>query len=473
MRILLFAMPGNVEFFNFAARLPSLGIVSLAASLPDHEVHTLDLLLIEGSIKEALRSSIEQHRPQLIGLSSMTYQFDTAVRIAAFIRSLDPEIYIVSGGYHTTLMYQEISEKDDLALDFLVRGEGETTLRELVETLERDAPSFANIKGLSYRQGDSWTHNEPRQLADVDKIPLPDRASRLKKEYHIYNKPFDVVETSRGCPNNCNFCCITQMYGRSFRPYPIDRVVEDLRQVKANGTEAVFIIDDNITHSIDHFKRVCRAIIDNGLNSMQYLTQVAAAGIAKNPDLVALMDEANFRVIFVGFESMDPDALKQVRKPTSPKLNRTAAKLLRQHNMGIIAGTIVGYPEDTRLSVKKQLQQIRSLTPDAIYVQYLTPYPKTELRKEMLEAGLIVNQDDFSKYNGFSCVVRTNHLSREELYRAKKIECLKPYFNLKMIWNNYFLRNTPREMIASELKVIQMLLVNIVTGKQENPVIDI
>ncbi|AGF78560.1 Fe-S oxidoreductase [Desulfocapsa sulfexigens DSM 10523] len=474
MRIVLFAMPDTSDILETVGRLPNLALASLAGSVKGHDVHILDLILKKPGVKKAINETINTYNPQVIGLSAMTFQFDTLLRIAAYIKSTHPDIQIVIGGYHATLMYKEITENDaGLPVDFIVRGEGEITFAALIKELEQSSPDFQSIKGLSYRSQDSWVHNPKRDLLEISKLPLPDRSSRLDSSFNILDKSMDVIETSRGCPNNCKFCCITHMYGHSFRPFPIERVVADLKSIKANGTRSVFIIDDNITHSIDHFKSICNAIIENNLNDMHYMTQVTAAGMANNPDLVELMDKANFRIIFVGFESMDPDVLRAIKKPTSPKINQQAAAILRKHNMAIIAGTIVGFANDTKESIKKQLQQIRSLVPDSIYVQYITPYPKTILREEMLAADLVVNKDDFSQYNGFSCVVRTKYLSRDELYKAKKIECLKPYFNLKMIWNNYFLRNYFMAFVVHEAKTIAMLLLNILTLKQRKNDIDI
>jgi radical SAM superfamily enzyme YgiQ (UPF0313 family) len=131
------------------------------------------------------------------------------------------------------------------------------------------------------------------------------------------------------------------------------------------------------------------------------------------------MDRANFRFVFVGFESMEPAALKNMKKPTSPALNRRAAALLRQHRMAIIAGAIVGYPDDDRESVTRQIRQIWGLKPDIIYAQILTPYPQTVLRQELLDAGLIVNLDDYRSYNGFNGNIRTKYLSCKELERLK------------------------------------------------------
>jgi radical SAM superfamily enzyme YgiQ (UPF0313 family) len=474
MRIVLFAMPDTSDVLETACRLPNLALTSLAGSLKTHNVHVLDLVLKKPAVKKAINDTIKTCNPQVIGLSAMTFQFDTLLRIAAYIKANNPAIKIVIGGYHATLMYKEISEEStELPVDFIVRGEGEITFAALIEELEKAAPNFQSINGLSYRSNDSWTHNPKRELLDITKLPLPDRSCRLDHSFNYIDNSMDVIETSRGCPNNCKFCCITHMYGHSFRPFPLERVITDLKSIQANGTQSVFIIDDNITHSIDHFKSICNAIIDNNLNDMHYMTQVTAAGMANNPDLVELMDKANFRVIFVGFESMDPDVLRAMKKPTSPKINHQAAAILRKHNMAIIAGTIVGFPNDTKESIRKQLQQIRSLVPDSIYVQYITPYPKTVLREEMLAADLVVNKHDFSQYNGFSCVVKTKHLSQEELYKAKKLECLKPYLNLKMIWNNYFLRNCFKAFVIHELKTVGMLFFNILTLKQRKNDIDI
>lgn len=474
MRILLFAMPDTSDILETVCRLPNLALASLAASVKEHDVHVLDLVLKKPAVKKVINDTINKYTPQVIGLSAMTFQFDTLLRIARYIKSKYPDIKIVAGGYHATLMYKEIVENEPaLPIDFIVRGEGEITFAALIGALEQPSPDFQSINGLSFRSQTSWTHNPKRDLLDITKLPLPDRNSRLDHSFNFLNHSMDVIETSRGCPNNCKFCCITHMYGHSFRPFPLERIVADLKKIKANGTRSVFIIDDNITHSIDHFKSICNAIIDNNLNDMLYMTQVTAAGMANNPDLVELMDKANFRIIFVGFESMDPDVLRAIKKPTSPKINQQAAAILRKHNMAIIAGTIVGFANDTKESIRKQLQQIRSLVPDSIYVQYITPYPKTILREEMLADDLVVNKDDFSEYNGFSCVVRTKHLSQDELYKAKKLECLKPYFDIKMIWNNYFLRNYPMAFIIHEAKTIAMLLFNILTLKQRKNDIDI
>jgi radical SAM superfamily enzyme YgiQ (UPF0313 family) len=196
-------------------------------------------------------------------------------------------------------------------------------------------------------------------------------------------------------------------------------------------------------------------------------------GIAQNPELVADMDRANFRIAFVGFESMDPQALKGVKKPTNPGINRRAATLLRQHRIAIIAGCIVGFPEDTRESVVRQFHLVEHLQPDAIYAQFLTPYPKTVIRQELLEAGLIDNLNDFGSYDGFSCNTRTHYLSRDELYRSLKSVALKSNFNLSQIRINYFLKNHKRYFLRAIFKAVLTNIYNVLSARQLSSGLDI
>lgn len=473
MRVLLVSMPDAAEVIDYAGRIPTLATVSMAGQLTDHDVRVLDLIVHKPHIRQPLANALREFKPQLVGLTAMTFQFDTLLRIARFVRSTDPSIRLVAGGYHVTLMARELAKDPSLPLDFLVRGEGEATIVELTDALERDG-GLDGIAGLSFSNGNGWTHNPDRPLMELDRIRLPNRQARLAQGFHFLGMPIDTIETSRGCPYNCKFCSISHMYGHTFRAFPEERIVEDLRSLKASGTRAVFIVDDNITYDIDHFRRVCRAIVRHGLNDMQYMVQATAAGLAHNPDLVDEMDQANFRAVFVGFESMLQTNLRDMKKPTSPEINRRVAELLRRHGMGIIAGIIAGYPDDTRKSIATNFRLFRQLKPDLIYAQYLTPYPKTVLRDELLAADLVENKDNFSEYDGFTCNVRTRHLSRDELYRLLKREAMRHYlFRPSHLWNNFFLRRYPLPLLRSVGRTFVSDLLNIVTARRFAPKLDI
>ena len=154
MRILLLSMPDTAQFVDFITRLPNLAIISLAGNLPGHEVRVLDLILFKPHFEAALRQALSSLRPQVVGLSAMTFQFDTLLRVARLIRAFDPTIKLVAGGYHVSLMARELTaDAEELPLDFLVRLEGEATFRELVTELEKPAPDLRRHPGPQLSPG--------------------------------------------------------------------------------------------------------------------------------------------------------------------------------------------------------------------------------------------------------------------------------------------------------------------------------
>jgi anaerobic magnesium-protoporphyrin IX monomethyl ester cyclase len=459
MKILLLAMPDTSQVFNYQVKLPNLGIVSLAGSLSEHEVRVVDLVLHAPKIRRVVERELSTFQPNLVGMSAMTFQFDSLLRVARFIRTCSPRTKLAAGGYHATTMATEMTAPGcNLPLDYIVRGEGEATFRELIETLDRGSPGLDTIPGLSYRQQDAWRHNPDRPLLALTDLPLPKRSARTDHGFYILSLPADVVEFSRGCPFACKFCSIRQMYGKTYRRFSLPRIVEDLNAVKAAGAKSVFIVDDNVSYHVEHFERCLKAICEQGLNDLIYFVQLSAVSIAQHPHLALWMDRANVRVAFVGFESMSSGFLNDMKKPSSVEINQRAAELLRRHGIGIIAGFITGHPDDTRESVVKDFRAIRALKPDLFYPQYLTPYPKTEIREELLAAGLVENEQDFSKYDGYTCNVRTRYLTRTDLEKTLQWESLKPYFDPPHIARNFFVRHMPRPFVTSQLKVLRTLV---------------
>jgi len=471
LKILLIAMPDTVDMLDPVMRLPNLALASLAASVGtgQHDVRVLDLVLVKEKLKKSLLSHLDAFKPDLVGLSAMTFQYGTLIRIASLIRARLPGVRLVAGGYHVTLMYREIAgETPDVPIDFMVRGEGEETFRELVGALAAPGGDFGAVRGLSWRDtSGEWRHNEPRPLTDLGSLPLPDRSARLETGFHLFRKRIDVTETSRGCPLQCNFCSIRKMYGQTFRRFPVERIISDLKRMRDSGVETVFFSDDNITYDREHLSAICRAIIDSGLTSMMYAIQASAYGIARNPDLVALMERANIRIINLGLESMDPAAIKFMKKATSIEINREAMRLLKKHRMGVNALFIIGFPDDTRESLRNSFRSLLSMRPDTLYCQFITPYPKTEIRDQLLAEGLVENADDFSRYDGYQCNVRTRHLSREELWSISAGEFAKALWPL-VRHGNFFLKHFFRGFLSCESVVVLNLFRRLITGRSRD-----
>jgi anaerobic magnesium-protoporphyrin IX monomethyl ester cyclase len=444
VNILLLAMPDTISALDAVMRMPNLGLCSIAGNLEGHRVRIADLAFRRRGLGRCLERLLAEQEPELIGLSAMSFQFASACSVAQICRAVRPEARIALGGYHASLMYQEIASSPQAALfDFLVRGEGELTFQRLVQALEGGGNGVERIPGLSLREGESFRHNPASALSDLETLKLPDRDGRLLGEGRLLGLAFDCAETSRGCTLGCRFCSITRMYGKAIRLFSLERVLEDLRRIKARGSRGVFFVDDNITLKVERLKELARLIVRHGLNDLDYLIQASVRGIASDPELAPLLARAGFRWVFLGIESGLPRNLKDLGKGGGPDDARRAVRALREQGIGVFGGFIVGNPDDTREDIRRTFRYALELGVDQPMFQTLTPYPKTATREQLLAEGLVINPDDFSRYNGFTCNIRTRHLSSRQLTRALFWEGLRLYFHPRYLAGSRFWRYRP------------------------------
>jgi len=422
IKALLFAMPDYIPGFDMVTRSPNLAIVSLAGNVDPGvcDVKVADLLLVRRRLENYVIGLIREHSPDLVGLSCMSFQYHSAVKIAKLIKSHDKNIRIVMGGYHPTLMYEGITASPESQfIDFIVRGEGEATFNELV-TAMNSGKGYEKIAGLSYKMNGVFHHNSRRDLLPLEEIRIPNRDARLiKKGFYGFNLPGDAIETSRGCTNNCKFCSISHMYGRSFRKYEMSRIIKDIRDARAHGAGIVGMADDNITLDLNRLEDLCDEIIAAKLNNLDYALQASVRGIAHSRKLVQKMADAGVKLVFLGIESVSKTNLDFLGKKSSlPEASRRAVGYLRDNGIICAGGFIVGNPDDDEEDLWETFKVARELKVDIPIFFILTPHARTVLREELLAEGLVTNPDDFSTYHGFAANVKTKYLAPEEIDRT-------------------------------------------------------
>jgi radical SAM superfamily enzyme YgiQ (UPF0313 family) len=240
----------------------------------------------------------------------------------------------------------------------------------------------------------------------------------------MLGRQVDVVETSRGCTFDCSFCSIIQMRGRNFHTYSFDRVLADIRDARAHGAQTIFLVDDNITLNVHRFEALCRAIVEAGLNKIDYIVQAMTSAIANHGQTLApLMRQAGFRYVFLGIENILENELEFMRAGAKNTLrekgqsigNATlrAIEYLHRNKMYVVGGLIVGNPNDTRESVTANLAFARRYV-DWPYIQHPTPYPGTPMTEDFRQRGLIINER-VAEYDGTTAVVRSESLDAEEI----------------------------------------------------------
>jgi radical SAM superfamily enzyme YgiQ (UPF0313 family) len=416
MRVLLLSMPDSFEHTpSLTMRMPNGALASLAGNLGRrHRAFVADLM---GEIE-----------PDLVGLSIMTFQRRTALRLVRLIRRIRPGVAIVAGGYDPSLAPHAYDDPSS-GIDVIVRGEGELTFRELVDALaDGDDRQMSPIRGLSFRAhpGAGFTHNPERPVHRLEDggLALPDRSARVLPGYTFLGRPIDIVETSRGCTYDCSFCSIVEMRGRNFHTFDFTRVLADIADARARGARAIFLVDDNITLNVARFEALCRAIVDAGFNDIHYIVQAMTSSIASHGDTLApLMRKAGFRYVFLGIENVLDEDLAFLRASAKNEERQggrrtgnaslRAIELLHASGLAVVGGIIVGNPDDTRESIEANLAFAKRYV-DWPYIQHPTPYPGTPMTKDFRERGLIVNER-LEEYDGTTAVVRTAHLTAEDV----------------------------------------------------------
>ncbi len=459
MNVLLFSMPDSFEHMpSLVIRLPNGALPSLAANVDaHHRVGVADLVLVQARVRETVERLVREWRPDVVGLSVMTFQRPTAHRLVRLLRALRPGVRLVVGGYDASLEPTAYMDAEDGA-DFIVRGEGESTFRELLRAIEAGG-GYARIAGLTYRAEGRYVRNPDRPPADLDggDIRPPARDARMLSGYTVLGRPVDVVETSRGCTFDCSFCSIIEMRGRNFHRYPLERVLDDIRDARARGARVIFLVDDNIVLDVRRFEALCRGIVDSGLDDLDYAVQAMTSTLANHGESLApLMRRAGFRYVFLGIENVlegDLAFLRARRKNTRRVAGRSAGNAaleairhVHRNGMVVIGGLIVGNPDDTAESIEANLDFARRHI-DWPYIQHPMPYPGTPMTVDFRARGLI-ESERVGEYDGTTAVVRTRHLSREEVtflrWRAErwmKVRFLPAALRHDPI---FVLRNAPR-----------------------------
>src|SRR5262245_1086588 len=426
MRALLLSMPDSFEHMpSVAIRMPNGALTSLAGNVDaHHRVVVADLILVQQRVRETIEQLVRQHTPDVVGLSVMTFQRRTALKVIDLVRRLRPAAHVVVGGYDPSLAPEAYSTTPEVAADFIVRGEGEITFRNLLRAIEAHR-AYDGIAGLAYRIGHGFVHNPDRPVTTLgsSEIRLPNRSARVLTGYTMVGRQVDVVETSRGCTFDCSFCSIIEMRGRNFHTYATDRVLADIGDACAHGAVSIFLVDDNITLNVRRFEALCQAIIDARLDRLEYSVQAMTSAIATHgATLAPLMRRAGFRYVFLGIENvLDGDLqflrarAKNTRREKSGPRNATiqAIEYLHRHKMYVVGGLIVGNPDDTRECIEANLEFARRYI-DYPYIQHPTPYPRTPMTTDFQRRGLIVSEQ-VEEYDGTTAVVRSEHLTAEEI----------------------------------------------------------
>ena len=407
MKILL-ANPKSVNAFeSFGMVFPPLGLLYVAAAA-ERAGFTVGVEDFFVSRKKPSRFDFRDY--DVVGITSDTRRFPGALEIAK--RAKQQGCTVVMGGPHPAFV------DDDVLMggyaDFIVKGEGEITFPDLLETIKRgDDPS--HVKGISYLVHGNITRTAPRELVeDLDNLPFParhlvdiDAYKRLGVKYGGA-RPITLLSTSRGCPNACDFCTTPQMYGRRWRARTPESVVAEIEHVYYDyGYRAIAFSDDNFTASPGRVREICNLIIGKNLDIWWWSLSTTPA-LLRNEDMVSLMAQAGAKTVYIGVESPDPETLKELNKDATVNAPSEAVALLKRNKIEIFASYILGGMSEDAAAILRTIKFARSLDTSIAQFSILTPYPGTVLFGKLKDR---LRHKKWRLYDGTHLVFKHEHVS--------------------------------------------------------------
>jgi len=402
-RVLLLTPPyssqerlGSLGFMG--GRLPSISLLYLASAVRE----CCKLSIIDASFlnydEETTMEAIQRVAPDIVGISAVTPSIARAQNLAERIKAFNPLITTILGGPHITSVPLETMQRTS-AIDVGVVGEGEVTLRDIVERFDGSKQSLIGIRGTIMRDVAGQFHwGEPRELiADIDTLGLPaydlvDKTVPLHPAlFKTKRVPAIHAITSRGCSHTCSYCN-TNIFNKKLRFHSADYVINLIKLLMKQGYREISFEDDNFT---DHRKRltdICNRLIDERI---ELVWSVNARIDTVDEEMLKLMRRAGCWFISYGIESGSQETLDMIGKKITLDLIRQRIELTRTCGIEAKGFFIIGFPWETKQSIRETFDFALSLQLSDLNIFPLTPFPGTAVYDQAKLQGEFY--DDWSK----------------------------------------------------------------------------
>lgn len=372
---------------------PPLGLLTLAGLTPSD----IDVFLVDERI-EPIDFDIDV---DLVGISALTADAPRAYRISEKFKKRG--VKVVLGGMHVSALPEEAL----MYSDSVVVGEAEELWPHLLEDFKKKA-----LKEIYF----------PDNYPNLSLVPWA-RRELLKHDV----KYVDMVQTTRGCPYNCNFCSVSSILGRKIRTRPVKNVVQEIKKLKS---KLIFIVDDNILANPPYAKKLFQALRPL---KKKWIAQ-ASSNFLNRERLLNIASKAGCKGVFIGLESISPSNLKAMNKMHNVVSKyKEVIKKVHDFGIGVVGSFMFGLDEDTPSCFNRTLEFAKKAKIDLASFSILTPYPGTRLYHQMIKEGRIIEKD-WTKYDSAHPVFNPKRMSPEKLQQGLNW-IYKEFYQLNNIFN--------------------------------------
>lgn len=381
---------------------------------------------------------LEALRPDVIGMTAMTYEAGCLHSLAAEMKKRLPGVKIVAGGPHPSVAADDVMK--DTNVDFCVRGEGETTFPKLLDAL-RDGGDFTEVQGVVWRRDNGEiVYNPDRTPPDtLDELGFPawDLVDIFK--YHnvprggiIYaHKEFATIFSSRACPWRCTYC--HNSYGKKFRERSARHVLDEVDLlVNKYGVRELVFYDDIFNFKPDRAKAICRGLIDRKYN-LKLTFPNGLRGDILDEELVDLMKEAGMYRAMIAIESAVPRVQKVMKKNLRIPQTKKIVDYMSSKGVMTHGAFMLGFPTETKEEMLETIKWARESAFHTAAFYRVIPFKGTELFRQVEEAGHQL-PTDWSHYEPYFSDINVSAVPEAEISKLRKRAYFEFYFSPKRLW---------------------------------------
>jgi len=423
---LLLVKPSGRHGLSYAFDLIPTALEYIAATAEDiaENVTILDLEMEHRPFEEAVKESLMALDPDLVGITMSATEHSEGLEIARLAKSHGA--LTVLGGYHPTAIPDELLSQPQV--DLVVRGEGEITMRELVE---KGGPQ--GVRGVSYRKKEQIIHNPDREfIENLDSLPFPARHLR-RYAYGTrtsHDREYDVLTTSRGCYGRCTFCCEPTMSKGHQRFRSPENVMEEILEMDSFHNHKPLSVDITDPHFLGRpalAERLCDLLAPHELD-IRFGVKVRADSVAKHPDIVRKMIAVGIEGFEMGIESPNMEDIESVSKGLNTDVHIQAVNNIKRWG-GSAGGTfVIGLPNQTEDQILEFPTYAKRIGLTSTAYGIATPFPGTRFYEDLNAQGRIF-ETDWNRYDEMHSIFKSKHISSERIEELASI-CMARFWTV-------------------------------------------
>jgi len=350
---------------------------------------------------------LSDYQPEVVGLTVKSCMIPSAQNISRIAKRLNPNSIVVWGGPHASICPSDTIRFENV--DFVVRHEGEQTIKEFIAMLESGKGDWGEIDGLVWKTeaGEVIENRLRMNLPAIDELDLPDKTVDLIPQRYSPDD-YGVMFTSRGCPWPCTFCDSRGVWTRSIRYHSPEEVIDEMAHLyEKHRVRDFYFWDDTFTPNRKLSMRLFDLMIKTFPDRGRPITWQATTRCDCVDDELALrMKQSGCRLLTFGVETGSPSMMEILRKGITHEKVFYCQEVMKKAAIDWESFFMIGFPDDTPETIEETMQLIRKLDHIGVGISLFTPYPGTELHARAKSYGLI---DEPIEWRHFSHQSPKNH----------------------------------------------------------------